>query len=196
MKKNMITWIKMFAFLGFFSLFGIIITGCRNDENNNSFYLDEEKFFSEWNSWNNLNIKNYSFTISNGMKRIIDLYNSRSISAPPPQDFIEEWKIIVKNEKMDSFEYTYLTPIFEEYSIIGFNPSNSGYIVNPHFTSISDMYQKLSPEGFYSQLNVKLNVRYDQNYHFIAQFHLCSAGCEGYCNGNTTYIVSDFKILE
>jgi hypothetical protein len=201
-KLFMVGIVSTFIFIAFFA--------CNNLNDQKKFTIeynfDEETFLSEWNSWNNQNMQNYSFTLLDGMRgkvdyllengivSEIDLSHTRSISGPPPPDFIEEWKIIVKDGIMDSFEYTYLSPIIAEHnSFIGYGPSNPGSIKPPRYMSISDMYQKLSQSTLF-------NIGYDLDFHYIKFLHyiswMCGPECEGYCNGNTTSIVSDFIILE
>ena len=55
-------WIQALFLIGLFSFIGIVIISC-DDKLESKFIFDEEKFISEWDSWNNHGIKNYSFTL-------------------------------------------------------------------------------------------------------------------------------------
>jgi len=168
----------------------IIFSACDSD-----YYLDKDQFEKEWENWKKLNIQNYSFTILNGMNRNNNSFlNSRSLSAPPPQEYIEKWKVIVKNSVMESFEYFNIIPLYD---------SNNGYNIiipdnkrTPIYTSISNMYEELNRIYFKSISKTKLNLKFDKDLHFITQQHHCENNDDGYCNGNTTRLIIDFKILD
>ena len=122
MKKNGIICLKALSFICILGV-SIVIIGC--NDYLEDFNFDEKTFMANWNAWNNQNIKNYSFTLEESFYGI-----ARGV----PDLSSYEWKIIVKNGVMDSFEYFfYEGDYFPEES----------YKSVPPFTSISDMFQKI-----------------------------------------------------
>jgi hypothetical protein len=117
-----------FAVLIFIGLFGFSTCNLENIEKAGSkgFSFDEGTFTSNWNAWKNNDIQNYSFTMTGELpywnfSRAIKMYEYKV-------------NIIVRNGVMASFEY------------IGDNVPHEidGIsILEPEFTSISDMYQKI-----------------------------------------------------
>jgi len=182
----------------FFCILGIIIISC-DEEKEHVFIFDEKIFKSEWENWNNHGIENYSFTFISGKKSIIDLFNSRSLSVPPLKPFIEEWKIIVKNGIMDSFEYTYYALLYEENNFIGFYSQDSSYIKPPLFSTISDMYQytSISVDNLRQwKVDMNVDIKYALDFNYITFFNVYRLLYDTDGNGITTYAVSDFIILE
>jgi hypothetical protein len=146
----------------------------------NGLNFDEEKFMSEWNSWNNQNIKNYSFILHGGTGSFNNLI--MPLDAHPPFSF----KIIVLDGVMDSFEI-----------II-----NGG--VNPPFTTISHMYQRIFDEiqatrkwfneGGNEVINsITINIGYG-SMHYIAFYGKSYDYKEGHevSENGLSYGVSDF----
>jgi hypothetical protein len=129
------------------------------------FYFDEEKFMSEWKNWKSQDIKNYNFTL----KGELPYWNYTK--AILMYDY--EVEIAVKNGIMHSFEYIGKTPNQE---------MDSESILEPEYTSISDMYQKIyesikdcerywketSDKGCF--LSKRYEIKYDQKFHYITYF--------------------------
>ena len=194
---------KNIIFLYILCFLGIIVTSCneeKEEEKEHVFIFDEKTFKSEWEKWNNHEIKNYSFTLISGKKNTIDLFNSRSTSAPPPlEPFIEEWKIVVKNSKMNSLEYTYYAELYEGNNFIGFYPKYSDQVNTPLYTTISDIYQhtSISIDSLRTwKLDMNVIINYDQDFNYITFFHVYRLLYDRDGNGIKTFVVSDFKILE
>jgi hypothetical protein len=155
------------------------------------FYFDEETFISEWNVWKDKEIDNYSFIMSWEhptppiQTRLLPLYEYKT-------------KIIVKNGVMDSFEY------------IGGAPyNNMDSSIEPQFTSISDMYQKIydraqsTKEWWDENLDgpvvfTKYDLKYDEDSHFITFFKPFSKWKSGWIVDTTDHEVkiSEFTILD
>ena len=151
------------------SILGLLIAGIMcitscNKDNYKGFYFNEKAFTSEWNKWKDTKIENYSFVMewelpnSHSGTRLIPLYKYKA-------------KIIVSNGVMHSFEY------------IGNVPHDyEGLVIEPEFTSISDMYQKIFDmaqiykEWWYENPNpngvisTKFEIEYDKNSYFIKFF--------------------------
>jgi hypothetical protein len=176
MKEN-----TFIAILGFIVLLGF--SAC-NLETDKGFYFDEKTFTSEWNAWENRNIKNYSFTLTGELPN----WNfSRAI-------LMHEYKvnIIVKNGTMDSFEYIGDVPYSEDEETI----------LEPEFTSISDMYQKIfdrakeerewwenhSGEGGF--VSTTLKVKYDSELHYITFFEPITEVESGWILDTTNHAVT------
>jgi len=118
---------KKYIYIVLLVFFGLLVFSTCNLETEKGFHFDEKKFNSEWNKWTEKNIQDYSFTL-NGK---LPYWNfSRAI---PMLEY--EVNIIVKNGEMESFEYIGEIPHDE-------NDENS--VFEPEFTSISDLYQKIS----------------------------------------------------
>ena len=159
-----------------FLIFCLLLCFCGYSESpNDGFYFDEEKFMSEWNIWKNQDIKNYDFTLKGefpywNYSRAVLKYNY-SIEAIPMYDYVVE--IAVKNSIMNSFEYIGKTPHQE---------MNSESILEPEYTSISDMYEKIyktikncelywketSNKGCF--LSKRYEIKYDPKFHYITYF--------------------------
>jgi len=99
-----------------------------------------------------------------------------------------EVAIIVKNGIMDSFKYTGKTPNGD---------------LEPEYTSISDMYQKIYDNIKYDEIKIQESSKcsrfaeyetaYDQKFHYIKNFEAIygAYGCEGGSNRKLT--VSNFS---
>ena len=155
MKKN--HFIVLLAFIVLF-----VFSTCDLEK---GFFFNEEKFNSEWNKWNDADIQNYSFTLNGKLPH----WNfSRAILM-----FEYEVNIIVKNGQMESFEYIGNIPHNEE---------NEESILEPEFTSISDMYQKISDRakkekdwwkndsGNGGFVSTTYNIKYAPQLHYITFF--------------------------
>jgi hypothetical protein len=141
------------------------------------FHFDEKTFTSEWNIWKNQDIKNYNFTL----KGELPSWNYANAKAKPiSMDILMdipmssyEVEITVKNDIMNSFEYIGRTPHKER---------NNDSILEPEYTSISDMYQKIyddikSCERYWKEtsdkgcfLSKRYKIKYDSKYHYITQY--------------------------
>jgi len=154
------------------------------------FNFDEKTFSSEWNKWENRSILNYSFTINGqfphwNMPRAILMYNY-------------EVNIIVKNGILYSFEY------------IGENvPYDDGEILKPEFTSISDLYRKISDRANEEKIwwknnsgngiiSTTLNVEYDPQFNYIIFYEPVSNWKSDWIVDTTDHAIriSNFTILE
>jgi hypothetical protein len=112
---------KLLMFGMVFSVIFITFSAC--DDQIKDFHFDEKTFMSNWNAWNNKNIKNYSFT----------LFESWGNNARGVPDYASyEWKIVVKDGVMDSFEHFF----YEDPSFPISEVSHKNVLP---FTSISDM---------------------------------------------------------
>ncbi|MDR1301871.1 MAG: hypothetical protein LBK43_05315 [Treponema sp.] len=169
----------------------LVFSACnREPENSNDgFYFDEKTFTSEWNEWKNKNIQNYSFTL---VGKLPHWNFSRAI-------LMYEYKvnIIVKNGVMDSFEY------------IGDVPYEDGgaLILEPEFTSISDMYQKISDmakeenewwvqySGDGGIISTMFKVKYDAQLHYITFFEPISKWKQDYIVDTTAHAVTISNLI-
>jgi len=157
------------------------------------FYFDEEKFISEWNIWKNQDIKNYNFTLKGELPY---LYYTKAILM-----YDYEVEIAVKNGVMDSFEYIGKTPYQE---------GSDESILDPEYTSISDMYQKIYEsikdcENFWRETSDKgcfvskrYEIRYDPKFHYITYFEPITSVKSG-CILDTDeheVIISAFSIVQ
>jgi hypothetical protein len=154
------------------------------------FNFDENTFNSKWSSWQNNNIQNYSFTMTGqfpywNSPRAILMYDY-------------EVNIIVKNGIMDSYEY------------IGKNvPYEDDIIMEPSFTSITDLFQKIydnarierdwwsnhSGKGLISTTFV---LEFDPILHYIKYFDPISNWESGWLVDTTAHkvTISNFTILD
>jgi hypothetical protein len=184
MKRNIYTLAIFFIFVCIFGFTGCYI------EKDKGFHFDEKIFTSEWNSWKNINILNYSFTMTGELP----YWNfSRAILMKK-----YEVNIVVKNGVMDSFEYKGDVPKTED--------GNS--ILEPEFTSISDMYKKIHDmaedekewwKGYTGKgiISTKFEVKYDTKSHYITYFEPVSEWESGWIVDSTAHSVtiSNFTIL-
>jgi hypothetical protein len=187
MKRNMFIAVLVSTVIFVFSTCNL-----ETENLDEGFYFDEETFISEWNAWENKDIKNYSFTMTG------ELPNwdfSRAI-------LMYEYKvnITVKNGMMDSFEYIGDVPHGES--------ENS--ILEPEFTSISDIYQKISDRAkeekewwkkYYGDggiISTKYEIKYDTQLHYITFFEPVSEWESGWIVDTTDHAVaiSNFTVLE
>jgi hypothetical protein len=169
----------------FFAL--VFFASCSEDEKKGEgFYFDEEKFMSEWDIWKSQDITNYSFTLKGKLPywsytRAILMYGY-------------EVEIAVKNDIMDSFEY------------VGEAPT-----VEPEYTSMSDMYQKIyetiksCERDWEERLNrpnngcfvsKRYDIKYDPEFHYIISYKPITGVASG-CIVDTVeheVTVSDFSI--
>ena len=168
----------------------VCITAC-NKTDDKGFYFDEKTFNSEWDKWEAKKIENYSFV----MEGELPYWNfTRYI---PMSEY--KVKIVVKNGVMDSFEY------------IGNIPHDyDGSILEPEFTSISDMFQKISDlaqvyKGEWNKnpnpsllISTMFDMKYDKNLHFITFFEPVSKWKPGTIVDTTAHAVkiSEFTILD
>jgi len=203
-----INFIVLFVIIG---LFGF--SACVQDR---GFFFDEETFTTNWNAWENKNIKNYSFTMTGKLpywdfSRAIPLYEYTV-------------NIIVKNGMMNSFEYIGDAPRKED----------GTSILEPEFTSISNMYEDISQRAqaekewwdkntgggiFSSKFNIKNNewwkgwwknnteggiistkfdVKYNEQLHYITFFEPVSEWESGWIVDTTAHAVtiSNFVVLD
>jgi len=187
MKGNV--FVTIFVFIGLFGFFACNL----ETEKEKGFIFDEKTFNSEWNKWKSNDIKNYSFTLSGKLP----YWNfSRAI---PLHDY--KVNIVVKDGVMDSYEY------------IGDVPHKDGEdeisILEPEFTSISDMYQKISNSAKDERewwknnsggglVSTKFEIKYDKQLNYITFFEPVSEWKSGYKVDTTAHAVyiSNFNILE
>jgi len=183
------------------SIFFLILCSCSSEkEKTIAFHFDEEKFKSEWDIWKRQDIKNYSFTLKGELPYwdFPPLYpkaKATIMTIYPAYPY--EAKITVKNGVMDSFEYTPHEPIS-----ITPNPD-----VEPEYTTISDMYQKMYDKIKNSELELSnetsdclaswgYKMEYDQEFHYISSYNPTWKIYSG-CIFETTahkITVSDFAI--
>ena len=151
-----------------------------NDKFGKSFNFDEETFLSKWNSWNNQNIQNYSFVLS--------------------QDFpYFKIKLIYKNGILDSYENA------DPYS----NRDSFIELLISDYSSMSNLYQSIfdKVQAEKQSWNIKvpdhvisktINLEYGEM-HNISFYGISTVFKEGYkppLDGNFPFIISDFKIEE
>jgi len=179
----------------------LILCFCSSEkEKTVAFYFDEKKFKSEWDIWKSQDIKNYSFTLKGELPYwdFPPLYpkaKATIMTVYPAYPY--ETKITVKNGVMDSFEYTPHEPIS-----ITPNPD-----VEPEYTTISDMYQKMydNIKGWESSLpeftdclaSWGYEIEYNQEFHYITSFKPTWKRLEDCIFETTAHEVtaSDFTIL-
>lgn len=187
MEKN--TFIILLAFMGFFCFFA-----CNKEmeNSNDGFHFDEKTFTSEWNGWKNNHIQNYSFTLTG----TLPYWNF--LKAIPMHEYTVN--IIVKNGIMDSFEYIGGVP----------HKENENSILEPEFTSIDDIYQKISDKakeerewwkrntGGRGIISTKYEVKYSPTLHYITSFEPVSKWESGWIVDATTHAVSiyNFTVLD
>jgi hypothetical protein len=176
------------AVLAFISLSGFFACNLGIEK---GFIFDEKTFNSEWNKWKNNDIQDYSFTMTGELP----YWNfSRAILM-----FDYRVNIIVKNGVMDSFEYIGDIPYEHD----------GETILGPEFTSISDMYQKISDyaEGErewwknYTDggiISTKFEIKYDKQLSYITFFEPVSKWKSDYIVDTTAHAVniSNFTILD
>lgn len=156
----------------------------------------ERGFMSQWKAWESKNIKNYSFIL----KGELPYWNF------PRAILMEKYevKITIKNDVMDSFEYTGKVPRPEE---------DINSILEPEFVSISDisdMYRKIydraqeerewwkanpDPRGI---ISTKYKIKYNGESCYITYFNPVSQWESDWIVDTTAHAVtvSDFRILE
>jgi len=184
MKRNI--FVAILVFVGIF-----LFSACNLPETEEGFYFDEKTFNSEWNKWKNNNIKNYSFTLTG---KLPYWYFSRAI---PMYDY--KVNIVVKNGVMDSFEYIGDVP-YGEY--------DGETILKPEYTSISDMYQKISDSAKEEKewwnnytgggiISTEYEIRYDKQLNYITFFEPVSKWKPDYIVDTTAHAVNilNFSIL-
>jgi hypothetical protein len=180
------------ACLVFMGLFGFSACNFETENLNKGFYFNEKTFVSEWNEWENKNIQNYSFTLAGELP-----YWNFSRAIP-----IFEYKVnvIVKNGIMESFEYVGDVPHGE----------NENSILEPEFTSISDMYKKISDRAkeekeWWDQysgdggiISTTYEIRYDPHLHNVTFFEPVSKWKSGWEVDTTAHAVtiSNFKVFD
>jgi hypothetical protein len=161
------------AILAFIGVFGFSACNMETKNSGKGFFFDEETFTTNWNAWENKNIQNYSFTLTGKLpywnfSRAIPLYEYTV-------------NIIVKNGIMDSFEY------------VGDVPYEDGgeSILEPEFTSISDMYEKINNNAKDEKewwknntgggiISTKFEIKYDAQLHYITFFEPVSKWKSGW----------------
>jgi hypothetical protein len=184
MKRNMYALVVLFIFVCIFGFAGCYIG------QNKGFYFDEKTFASEWDAWKNNNILNYSFTMTGELPS----WNfSRAI-------LMEKYEvtIVVKNGVMDSFEYEGDAPKTED----------GASILEPEFTSISDMYEKIHDRAEYEKewwkeytgggiISTRFEVKYNTKSHYITYFEPVSEWESGWIVDSAAHAVtiSNFTVL-
>ena len=171
-------------------LAGVLFSSC-NLMTEEGFVFDEETFNAERNKWKNNNIQNYRFTLTGELPG----WNfSRAIPM-----FGYTVNIIVKNGIMDSFEYIGDIP-YEQDGLT---------ILEPEFTSVSDMYQKISDRAKEEKkwwnnntgggiISTKFEIEYDEQLHYVAFFEPVSEWKPNYIVDTTAHAVNitNFTILD
>jgi len=154
---------------------------CKPEGNSNSgFIFDEITFMSNWDSWNNQNIKNYSFNLST---------NEPVQARFSPILF--GVNIIVRNGLMESYEYIF----------------NETGLETPIYTSICDMFQKIYDFAIENKSDWKnvdylisetWNIKFNESLNYITIF-------SGEYKWKSTvppffyfvsHYISDFKIID
>ena len=195
-------WLRTFGILGVICIIVIAVIGC-DDElsdfdkrihfDDDRFRFEEEKFMTSWDAWNNLDIKDYSFKLKIGSDDSYRSFASSRSTGIPHNLGGYEYNIIVKDGKMDSFEY--IPPL---------NWKDDS-LSSPYFTSISDMYQKIYDEaqarkGFSGDGRAEsmgFSIEYDSDLFFISFFTIYAIWKDGFsAQPPAPYFVADFKILE
>jgi hypothetical protein len=178
MKENMV--ITVLVFINLFWFFAC----SPGTETEKGFIFDERTFNAEWHEWQNHDIQNYSFTMTGKLphwnfSRAILMYGYKV-------------NIIVKNGIMDSFEYIGDVP-YENHGVS---------ILEPEFTSISDMYQKISDRAKdekewwekYSDeggfVSITFKIEYDPQLHYIRYFEPVTVVESGWILDTTNHAVS------
>ncbi|MDR2446173.1 MAG: hypothetical protein LBD58_02605 [Treponema sp.] len=191
MKKNIFIAALIFIGISIFSACAL------EPENlNKGFYFEEQIFTSEWDAWENKNIQNYSFTLAGKLPHW-NFNLSRAI-------FMHDYKvnIIVKNGVMDSFEYIGDAPREDD--------GESSLILEPEFTSISDMYQRISNmtkeerkwwseySGEEGLISTTYEIKYDSQLHYITFFEPVGKWESGWIVDTTAHAVtiSNFTVLD
>jgi hypothetical protein len=185
MKKNI--FYILLIFIGSFTLFS-----CYIEIEGKGFHFDEETFIKEWNAWKNENILNYSFTMAGKLPywyfpRDIPMYGYKV-------------KIIVRNGVMYSFEYIGDVPYLD----------GESSVLEPEFTSISDIYQKISNRAEEEKewwekrpdeagiISTSFEVRYDPQLHYITFFEPTSKWESEWIVDTTAHsiTISDFTVSD
>jgi hypothetical protein len=180
------------AFLVFIGLLGFSACNMKMENLNEGFSFDEKTFASEWDEWKKKNIQNYRFTLAGQLP-----YWNFSMAI-----LMQEYKvnIVVKHGVMNSFEY------------VGDIPYKDGetLILEPEFTSISDMYQKISDRakeekewwmqysGDGGIISTIFKIKYDAQLHYISFFEPVSEWKRDYMVDTTAHAVtiSNFMVLD
>ena len=182
MKKSMMFGVVL-------SIIFISFSSCGNV---NNFHFDEKTFMANWNAWNNQNIQNYSFTLT-------ESYSNWNNARGTPDWNTYKFNIVVKNGLMDSFEYSVFD--HEDRPVDG--------IYNPPFTSISDMYKEIYNRAKFSEKMWKKNeykgyylsteyiIDYNSELHYITFFGIYDEWNPNFCGSPASpFKVSDFKVLD
>jgi len=184
MKGNV--FIAAFVFISLFGFFAC------NLETEKGLIFDEATFNSNWNKWRNKDIQNYSFTMNGELA----YWNfSRAILM-----YKYEVNIVIKNGVMDSFEYIGNVP----------HKDDGVSILEPEFTSMSDMYQKISDwakaerewwdeySGDGHIISTKFEIKYDSELHYITFFEPVSRWKPDVIVDTTAHavVISNFKVLD
>jgi len=180
-------------FVGLLMASALGITACcKNDDDIKGFHFDEKTFIAKWDVWKEQKIENYSFIMEwelptpPNQTRYLPLYKYKT-------------KIIVKNGVMDSFEYTGGVP-YDFY----------GKVIEPQYTSISDMYQKIYDRAQLERewwkengdrgviIFTRYDLKYDEKLHFITFFEPVSRWAPGWIVDTMDHavIISEFTILD
>ena len=185
-------YITVVVFIGLFGFFACNPETKMETKTGNGFIFDEKTFNSKWNEWQNNDIQNYSFTMTGELpywnfSRAILMYEYNV-------------NIVVKNGVMDSFEYIGDVPYKED----------EISILEPEFTSITDMYQKISDmaktekewwnrySGNGHIISTKFEVKYSTELNYITFFEPISKWKPDVIVDTTAHavIISDFKALD
>ena len=169
------------------------------------FIFDEEKFNTNWEKWKENDIQNYNFTLAGEL--LAQKYKAN---------------IIVKKGVMDSFEYDGKAPSQNDGPAPGIDddpdafiddddgPSIAGEpsILEPEFTSISDMYEKIAEmveaekewwntNTDENKISTKFDIKYDSKSNYITYFKPVSKWKAGATADTTDHAVtiSKFKAL-
>lgn len=172
------------------------LIACNSDKdgfsNGKGFHFDEKTFTSEWKTWEDQKIENYSFTLEGALP----YWNFLTRDIP-----MHAYKVnvVVKNGVMDSFEYVGDVPHSDE----------DGSILEPEYTSISDMYQKIynraqSEKEWWNEntdqdhiISTEFVIRYNADFHIITFFEPVSQWAPDLIVDTTAHSVkiSNFTVL-
>jgi hypothetical protein len=176
------------AFIGAFSLFN-----CYIEVEEKGFHFDEKTFIKEWRAWENENILNYSFTMAGKLPH--EYFFPRALLM-----YDYKVKIIVRNGVIHSFEYIGDVPYLD----------GGSSVLEPEFTSISDIYQKTSNRAQKGKewwkkhsdekgiISTSFEVRYDPQLHYITFFEPTSKWESEWIVDTTAHsiTISDFTVSD
>jgi len=162
-----------------------------NDKFGKSFNFDEETFLSKWNSWNNQNIQNYSFILSQVFPYL-------------------KIKLIYINGILDSYENADPSSNSDSFfELLNNLISSQDFAQIPDFSSMSNLYQSIYDKVHVDKqswntkvpdhiISKTINLEYGAM-HNISFYGISTKFKEGYkppTDGDFPFVISEFKIEE